>query len=83
MWFGVGELFPPFELVPFGLFRLDPSAIILGPVLPIAQPGGVVSFEFTIDPVFRGVSLYTQAVIVHSGDPATWRLTNLLVDTFE
>lgn len=73
------ELAPAVSIPPFGALRIDLARSITLPA--VAVPGRTtVSVAVPNTPALSGLTLFHQAVLLPSGNPQTWRLSNLVGD---
>jgi len=72
LWIGSGILDPPVHSKKYGDFYLQPPLLIDMFLGAIPSPTGVLSFPYTLDPLFPTMSIPMQAVIGK-------KLTNLCV----
>ncbi len=81
VYLNVFERTPRFSF-GIGLFGIEPNGIfVLGPVT-IPAPSGVTVLPIPLPPAsaLQGLTLYSQALVLHSANPQEWRLTNVLAD---
>ena len=78
---GFANRMTPLVIPPFGTLYLAPPVFGL-PALTIPHPSGVATIPLALPvvPLFVGVELYFQALIVDDGNPADARLTGYTVD---
>lgn len=78
-----GLLQRAFPLPPFGHFGLDPAAMLALPPAALTVPGGLREIRLPIpnDAMLRGRPLHAQSLVLHGGEAATWRLTNVFTAT--
>ncbi len=67
---------PGVSVLDFGVLSLDPTAIIGLPGITTDADGrATMTLPISPLPGALGLTLYTQAFVVETGDPANWRLT--------
>jgi hypothetical protein len=74
------ELTPHLPVPMLGFLGVDPALGLTGPIVLANGPGDTATFSFTLPDEIAGATLYLQAVVLHTANPAHWRLGNVLAD---
>jgi hypothetical protein len=81
-WLSFARLTPPLLVPPFGLWGLDPALAIQLPAVtvPVLEGEARVAFMLPAAAPIQGITLFTQALVLHGSGPADWRLTGVIAD---